>query len=157
MLLFVQELITKDNNNMKRDSRLTADITEEAHDILIAKCKEHERGKGFLLEKMIRKFCSEPDKGGNAPEQTEQQKAMAEYVKPKKPVKRFVPPTVEQVREYCDSRCNNIDPQNFVAHYTTNGWMRGKAKIKDWKACVVTWENKDKTPVKSNESLKGKW
>ena len=65
-------------------------------------------------------------------------------VKPKKPVKRFVPPTVEQVQGYCDQRCNNVNAQEFVAHYTTNGWMRGKAKIKDWKACVITWEKNAK-------------
>jgi hypothetical protein len=64
--------------------------------------------------------------------------------KPKKPVKRFVPPTVEQVQEYCDHRCNNVDPQKFVDHYIGNGWVRGRTKIKDWKACVRTWEGNDK-------------
>ena len=54
--------------------------------------------------------------------------------------KRFVPPTVEQVREYCDARGNRIDPAAFVDHYTANGWMRGKNKLKDWKAAVRTWE-----------------
>tara|TARA_R110002095_G_scaffold206602_1_gene190805 strand:- start:103 stop:543 length:441 start_codon:yes stop_codon:yes gene_type:complete len=58
----------------------------------------------------------------------------------KNPVKRFVPPTVEQVFQYCNERCNNVDAQNFVDHYTANGWMRGKVKVKDWKACVRTWE-----------------
>ena len=76
--------------------------------------------------------------------------------KPKAPSKRFVPPTVEQVREYCDSRCNNVDANKFVAHYETAGWKRGNTSIKNWKACVHTWEGKDK-PVKSNESLQGDW
>ena len=60
--------------------------------------------------------------------------------KEKAPVKRFVPPTVEEVFQYCNERCNNVDAQNFVDHYTVNNWMRGKNKIKDWKACVRTWE-----------------
>ena len=80
-----------------------------------------------------------------------------EVAKPSKPVKRFVPPTVEEVFNYCNERCNNVDAQNFVDHYTANGWMRGKVKIKDWKACVRTWENKDKPAAKQTESLKGKW
>ena len=42
---------------MKRDSRLTADITEGAHNMLIALTKKHERGKGFFIDRMIRKFC----------------------------------------------------------------------------------------------------
>ena len=70
---------------------------------------------------------------------------------------RFVAPSVEEVFNYCNERCNNVDAQNFVDHYTTNGWMRGKAKIKDWKACVRTWEKNSKPIVKQTENLKGKW
>ena len=53
---------------------------------------------------------------------------------------RFKPPTVEEVAAYCQERGNNVDPQQFVDHYESNGWMRGKNKIKDWRACVRTWE-----------------
>ena len=58
--------------------------------------------------------------------------------------KRFVPPTVDDVREYCLERGNSVDPQRFVDYYTSNGWMVGKNKMKDWKAAVRTWEQKDK-------------
>lgn len=54
--------------------------------------------------------------------------------------KKFVPPTVEEVRAYCQERGNNVDPQAFVDHYTSNGWMVGKNKMKSWKAAVGTWE-----------------
>lgn len=74
---------------------------------------------------------------------TEQQTAIANYVKKEK-VKRFVAPTVAEVKEYCDSRGNNIDPENFVDHYEANGWFRGKTKVKSWKACVRTWEKGNK-------------
>ena len=47
---------------------------------------------------------------------------------------------MEEVKAYCAERKNGIDPQAFVNHYQTNNWMRGKTKIKDWKACVKTWE-----------------
>ena len=64
---------------------------------------------------------------------------------PSKPAtKRFIPPTVEQVREYCLERGNDVDPQRFVDHYTSNGWMVGKNKMKDWKAAVRTWEKNSK-------------
>ena len=54
---------------------------------------------------------------------------------------RFTPPTVEEVRAYCQERNNGIDPERFVAYYTANGWVQSKGKpIKDWKACVITWE-----------------
>lgn len=67
---------------------------------------------------------------------------------------RFVAPTVEDVKEYCEERNNNIDAQHFVDHYTANGWMRGKTKIKDWKACIRTWE-KNNFNNKSKNSENG--
>ena len=71
--------------------------------------------------------------------------------------KRFTPPSVEEVFNYCNERCNNVDAQNFVDHYTVNNWMRGKNKIKCWESCVHTWENKDSPVVKEKQSLRGKW
>lgn len=57
---------------------------------------------------------------------------------------RFVPPLVEEVREYCNERKNGIDAQEFVDFYTSKGWMIGKNKMKDWKAAVRTWEKSKK-------------
>ncbi len=63
----------------------------------------------------------------------------------KTPVKRFVPPTVDEVRAYCEERKNNVDAESFVDFYSANGWVQGKGKpIKDWKACVRTWERNRK-------------
>jgi uncharacterized protein YdaU (DUF1376 family) len=67
----------------------------------------------------------------------------------KAPIKRFIAPTVEDVFNYCQERCNNVDAQNFVDHYSANGWMRGKTKVKDWKACVRTWEKNAKPTQQS--------
>ena len=58
--------------------------------------------------------------------------------------KRFTPPTVDEVRAYCQERGNNVDPQRFVDYYSSNGWMVGKSKMKDWKAAVRTWEQREK-------------
>ena len=52
----------------------------------------------------------------------------------------FIPPTVEEVQAYCQERGNDVDPQRFIDYYTANGWLVGKNKMKDWKACVRTWE-----------------
>lgn len=54
--------------------------------------------------------------------------------------KRFVPPTVDEVNEYCIERNNNIDPEQFVNYYESKGWLIGKSKMKSWKAAVRTWE-----------------
>lgn len=55
----------------------------------------------------------------------------------------FTPPTLEEVQAYCKERGNSIDPQYFLDYYTSTGWMRGKVKLKDWKAAVRTWERQD--------------
>lgn len=57
--------------------------------------------------------------------------------------KRFVKPTVEEVRAYCKERNNNVDADKFITHYQSNGWKVGKTPMKDWKAAVRTWEKND--------------
>lgn len=55
--------------------------------------------------------------------------------------KRFTPPTFEEVKAYCEERNNNVDAERFIDYYSANGWVQGKGKpIKDWKACIRTWE-----------------
>jgi uncharacterized protein YdaU (DUF1376 family) len=54
--------------------------------------------------------------------------------------KRFIKPTLEEVQAYCKERGNNVDPQQFIDHYDSNGWRVGRNPMKDWKAAVRTWE-----------------
>jgi hypothetical protein len=59
--------------------------------------------------------------------------------------KKFIIPTVEQIKEYCTERNNKIDAEYFFNYYQSIGWMRGKTKMKDWKSTIRTWEaNEDK-------------
>lgn len=57
--------------------------------------------------------------------------------------KIFKKPTIEEVKEYCQQRNNNIDAEYFIDYYETKDWLIGKNKMKDWKACVRTWEKRD--------------
>lgn len=54
----------------------------------------------------------------------------------------FIPPSVEQVAEYCRERGNRVDAQTFVDFYTGKGWMVGKNRMADWRAAVRTWEKR---------------
>lgn len=56
---------------------------------------------------------------------------------------RFSPPTLEEVKAYCDERNNGVDPQAFVDFYTAKGWKVGKDPMKDWQAAVRTWERRE--------------
>ena len=65
-------------------------------------------------------------------------------------LKRFVPPTVEEIKAYCDERgVYLIDPQQFIDYYEARGWMLGKnRKMVDWKAAVRTWEKNERERMK---------
>lgn len=70
----------------------------------------------------------------------------------KKTIKRFSPPTLEEVREYCSSRNNGIDPEYFIDYYAARNWELTKGrKVKDWKACVRTWERNNLNKQKANK------
>lgn len=55
--------------------------------------------------------------------------------------KRFIPPSVDEVRAYCKERKNNIDAEHFIDYYQVRGWELSKGrKMKDWRAAIRTWE-----------------
>jgi hypothetical protein len=53
------------------------------------------------------------------------------------------PPSLEEITNYCQERNNKINPQSFIDFYSSKGWMVGKNKMKDWKACIRTWESRE--------------
>lgn len=56
--------------------------------------------------------------------------------------KATIPPSIEDVKTYCEERANGIDPKEWYDFYASKGWMIGKNKMVDWKAAVRTWENR---------------
>jgi hypothetical protein len=70
--------------------------------------------------------------------------------------KRFIIPSLQEVSNYCLERGKGVDAEKFVNYYTSNGWLVGKNKMKDWKACVRTWEKSSlelPKQQKSNDQL----
>ena len=61
---------------------------------------------------------------------------------------RFKKPTIKDIDDYCSLRDNGIDAETFYDFYESKGWKVGKNKMKDWKACVRTWE---KRKIKTNQ------
>lgn len=55
---------------------------------------------------------------------------------------KFIPPSLQEVSEYCNERNNNVNPETFIDFYSSKGWMVGKSKMKDWRASVRTWEKR---------------
>lgn len=67
--------------------------------------------------------------------------------------KRFEKPTLSQITQYCLERNNNVNAEQFYDYYESNGWKVGKNSMKDWKACVRTWEcNGYDKPIKKKNN-----
>ena len=129
-----------------RNKKISADISEEASTMLSKYCKKHERSKGFLIEKMIRKFCVEPSEGSvtTVATSTKEKPLGHDLVKAniKKQSSRFTPPKFFDVDEYMRSRmCPDpiTQAEKFCDFYESNGWKVGKNKMKCWKASVRNW------------------
>jgi hypothetical protein len=66
--------------------------------------------------------------------------------KKEKSIKRksFIKPTIEEIQQYCLERNNGINAEAFYDFYESKNWYVGKNKMSDWKACVRTWESRNK-------------
>ncbi len=82
-----------------------------------------------------RKTPPEEDKSSSAPTGGEG--------KPSK-TKKFMKPSIEDVRAYCEERGNGIDAEAFWNFYESKGWKVGKTPMASWKSAVVTWEKQRK-------------
>lgn len=56
----------------------------------------------------------------------------------------FTKPTIEELQQYCLERHNGINAEAFYDFYESKNWYVGKNKMVDWKACVRTWESRNK-------------
>jgi len=70
----------------------------------------------------------------------------------------FKKPNIDEVKNYCILRKNNIDAETFYDFYESKDWKIGKNKMKSWKACIRTWEkrqtnNKNKGISKIHQHL----
>ena len=68
------------------------------------------------------------------------------------PRSRFVKPTLDQIKEYCQERRNRVNPARFFDYYESNGWKVGRSPMKDWKAAVRTWEQRESKEPKQKSS-----
>lgn len=67
--------------------------------------------------------------------------------------KKFIPPSIEEVRAYCKERNNGIDAERFWHYYNSKGWKIGKEPMKKWQSAVITWEKQDaKSTVNSTDN-----
>ena len=70
--------------------------------------------------------------------------------KPKETQSVFIKPTIDEIKDYCLERKNNVNAESFSNYYEARGWKLKGIQMKDWKACVRTWEGNDYKPKQNN-------
>ena len=63
----------------------------------------------------------------------------------------FKKPTLDEVKNYCILRKNNIEAESFIDFYESKDWLIGKNKMKNWKASVRTWEKSRNNKNNTND------
>lgn len=59
---------------------------------------------------------------------------------------KFIPPTKEEVENYCNEKGYNIDVNYFYEYYSVGNWCDAEGKrVKNWKQRVVTWSKRNNT------------
>jgi len=66
--------------------------------------------------------------------------------KQKKPREKFVPPTLEEVRQFAEEEMigSKILPEKFYNYYESNGWKVGRNPMKNWKTKFKSWSIDEK-------------
>lgn len=58
--------------------------------------------------------------------------------------KMFVPPSLDEVREYCKQRNSSVDAERFFDYFEASGWVDSKGNhVRNWKQKVITWEGRE--------------
>lgn len=77
-------------------------------------------------------------------EEIEDTEENIELKEEKKSNKRFVKPTIEELKEYCKEKgYTNVNPEKFYNYYESNGWKVGKNKMVSWKHTLANWNSSD--------------
>ena len=58
--------------------------------------------------------------------------------------KKIVPPTLDEVKDYCKQRKNSVDAQKFFDYFEASGWVDSKGNpVRNWKQKIITWEGSE--------------
>ncbi len=87
----------------------------------------------------------------------EEKEEKTEKLPKNKKVQTFEKPTVEEIQAYCIERKNGVDARSFFDFYESKGWKVGTAKMKDWKASVRTWEQRQKNESTQKNATGALW
>lgn len=80
---------------------------------------------------------------------TERREKKEERRTEEKSIRRFTPPTIEEIHRYCWDKGLAVDEQTFFNYYNEAGWVDSKGnKVKNWKQKAITWAKHDRGNAK---------
>jgi len=126
------------------------------------KCRESARIGGLARVAKAQAIAQETLKRSSSNTEIETQieikKKLIKKTK-KKPI-GFIPPSLQDIQNYCQERKNSVDAKKFFDYYSTGNWKDAKGnQVKNWKQKLLTWEGRGETNTKegaqwnTNESL----
>jgi len=133
-----------DAESLSRKTRSNSGFFNDAIDRLLS--------IGWLEEVELKDIPHEP---ATIPQSTDYRRKEEKGMEGKKPSSRFRSPNAQEIMAYCEERKKlgkpPVDYLAFYDHYEANGWVQGRNKpVKDWKACVRTWERNNFSNKVSN-------
>lgn len=73
----------------------------------------------------------------------------------KRKQKKFVPPTLDEVKAYIAEKGYHVDAETFYQFYNVDQWIDSNGNpVKSWKQKLITWESKDKNKDKGTQKKK---
>lgn len=108
-----------------------------------AELNEVEEIAFFCVRELIdqQKHRREVNAENRKPKQEQKPEEPAEEPKPKQ--ERFTKPTEEEVTAYVKEKGYTVSPAAFIAYYDANGWKVGRNPMKNWRAAVVNWQQRE--------------
>lgn len=58
--------------------------------------------------------------------------------------KKFIKPSLEEIKNYIIENKYSVDPEVFFNHYESKGWVVGDQPMKKWRAAVAGWHARGK-------------
>ncbi len=107
------------------------------------------------IDNQVTTNCQPSDNQMSAQDKISKDKISKDKIGDKKP-KGFTPPTLEEVKAYCEEKGLTIEPKAFLDYFTESGWIDSKGnKVRNWKQKLLTWQKYEpKQEVRENNWIK---
>lgn len=108
------------------------------------KCRESARIGGLARVAKAQAIAQETLKRSSS--NTEKETEIEIKKETKKKPKGFIPPSLQDIQNYCKERNNSVSASKFFDYYSVSEWKDkdGKA-VKNWKQKLLSWEGRDTT------------